>query len=117
MRLHVKNLQLLSKSVPELEEDIPKISDLEESVLDCLRNMRNVLKKVSSHTLISQININNVISIFEDLQLEGRHSYLAPVLVGCTVYTRTVDIVEYFTLLAHWVSLSIQGFGVLNSVK
>ena len=51
MRLHVKNLQLLSKSVPELEEDIPKISDLEESVLDCLRNMRNVLKKVSLEKL------------------------------------------------------------------
>ena len=46
MRLHVKNLQLLSKSLPELEEEIPKLADLDESVLQCLSNIRVVIQKV-----------------------------------------------------------------------
>ena len=41
------------------------------------------------------------------LESGGGHIYLAPVLdVECTV-----DIVEYFTLLVHLVSLSTQGLG------
>lgn len=50
MRLHVKNLQLLSRSMSELEEEIPRLSDLDGSVLECLSNMRNIIRKV---TLVS----------------------------------------------------------------
>ena len=86
MRLHVKNLQLLSKSVPELEEDIPKISDLEESVLDCLRNMRNVLKKVS-HLKISQINKKMLFLFLKTYSWVSDIVILTPFLVSCIVFS------------------------------
>ena len=49
MRLHVKNLQLLNRSLPELEAEIPKLSDLDQSVLQCLGSIRNVIDKVKRH--------------------------------------------------------------------
>ena len=46
MRLHVKNLKLLSQSVDGLKTTVPSLSSLDDSTLNSLEDMRKIMMKV-----------------------------------------------------------------------
>ncbi len=46
MRLHVKNLKLLSKPLSEIEAQIPQVSSLDQSVLHSLTSIKEIISKV-----------------------------------------------------------------------
>ena len=46
MRLHVKNLKLLSQSVEDLKINIPSLTQLDDKTLNSLEDMRKIMQKV-----------------------------------------------------------------------
>ena len=53
--MHVKNLKSLSLPLEELEAEVPKLSDLDTSVRQCLINMRNMISKVSIYVSVDAL--------------------------------------------------------------
>ena len=59
MRLHVKNLQLLSKPLSEIEAQIPQVSSLDQSVLHSLTSIKEIISKVGSVQIFTHMQTHS----------------------------------------------------------